>query len=989
MKRGESCWLCEAAIKAAGDELAFRIPVDATDLQLLVSRRHAPDWWSLNEDEQRAILDLLDKVRQETPGGLRVEFESGDDRAHAHIQMIPTEATLSDRLHDGPSRPLIPAIADLVESGNVRAVDLVVSFVMVSGLRLLQPHLDAVLDLGGRVRLLTTDYLGITEKAALQILLARCEEYGDRFQVKVRSSGPVSFHPKGYLLGVRPGSYDAAFVGSANISASGLRDGFEWTLETRDPAAMPAMRDSFRELWDAPDSHELTQQLVDAYVQAERAQDADVVAVALPSQPFAPTSVQREALEALTQTRVAGFGGGLVVMATGLGKTWLAAFDATRPEFRRVLFVAHREEILQQTREVFRAIRPDSTVGLVVGDQDDADADIVLATVQSLSRRLDRLHPERFDYVVIDEFHHAAAASYRRVVNHLHPRFLLGLTATPDRADGADLLSLCEDNLVFECGLTQGIERGLLSPFHYLGVPDPVDFSPLPWRNSRFDPDALESAVITQERTSAALREWRQHAGTRTLAFCVSRRHADRMAEMFREAGIAAAAVHSGATSAPRHESLFDLERAALQVVFSVDMFNEGVDVPAIDTVLLLRPTSSPVVFLQQIGRGLRLSPGKQHLTIVDFVGNHRSFLLPARLLAGLSDGRPATDAELRERLTAGHLELPAGCSVDYQVQARNELLRLLPKSRGRSLAAFVDAWVAEHGRRPTASEAFQAGYNPASAPGRWFGFLAERDCLEPAEVTVAERHRALLTDVATTSMNKSYKMVALRAFCEPDSLVTGMTVEELTGRSRHLVLRDPRLLGDVRSKELADPSQASLEAWVKWWRKWPLEHLSGDGFALSDDRFAVQRPVDAVDAPVLADLLNELIDWRLARYLQTKSLSEVEGAVVRVIQGGGGNPILALGRERNTELPEGRGIPVLVDSQWVTFDFMKVAVNVARREDDGPNELASILRGWFGPDAGASGTDHRVRLWQAEGAWYASPIGPDRAVGEAGAGSD
>ncbi len=403
---------------------------------------------------------------------------------------------------------------------------------------------------------------------------------------------------------------------------------------------------------------------------------------------------------------------------------------------------------------------------------------------------------------------------------------------------------------------------------------------------------------------------------------------------------------------------------------------------------LLLRPTSSPVVFLQQIGRGLRLSPGKQHLTVVDFVGNHRSFLLPARLLAGLADGRPATDAELRERLAAGNLELPAGCSVDYQVQARDELLRLLPKSRGRSLAAFVDAWVAEHGRRPTAGETFQAGYNPASAPGRWFGFLAERGCLEPTEAAVAERHRALLADVATTSMTKSYKMVALRAFCDPDSLVAGMTVEELTRRSRQLVLRDPRLLGDVRSKELADPSRASLEAWVKWWRRWPLEHLAGDGFALSDDRFAVQRPVDAVDAPVLADLLNELIDWRLARYLQTKSLSEAEGAVVRVIQGGGGNPILALGRERNTELPEGRGIPVLVDSQWVTFDFMKVAVNVARRDPDGPNELTRILQGWFGPDAGASGTDHQVRLWQTEGGWHASPIGRGSAVAEEGVGA-
>lgn len=514
-------------------------------------------------------------------------------------------------------------------------------------------------------------------------------------------------------------------------------------------------------------------------------------------------------------------------------------------------------------------------------------------------------------------------------------------------------------------------------------MPDPVDFAPLPWRNSRFDPDELETAVITQERVGAALREWQEHAGTRTLAFCVSKRHADRMAQAFLDAGVAAAAVHSGPTSAPRHESLFDLERGALQVVFSVDMFNEGVDVPAIDTVLLLRPTSSPVVFLQQIGRGLRLSPGKDYVTVVDFVGNHRSFLLPARLLAGLAEGRLATDAELRDRLVAGNLELPAGCSVDYQVEAREELLRLLPKSRGRSLAAFVDAWVAEHGRRPTAGEAFQAGYNPASAPGRWFRFLADRSRLEPAEAAVAERHRVLLADVASTSMTKSYKMVALRAFCDPGRLVAGMTVEELTRRSRQLVLRDPRLLADVRSKELTDPSQASLASWVKWWRKWPLEHLEGEGFELSDDRFRTRLAVDAVDAPILADLMNELIDWRLARYLQTKNLLEAEGAVVRVIQGGSGNPILALSRERNGELPEGRGIPVLVDSQWVTFDFMKVAVNVARREPDGPNELKSILRGWFGPEAGASGTDHQVRLWRSDGNWHAEPIGRGRGEGE------
>lgn len=664
-------------------------------------------------------------------------------------------------------------------------------------------------------------------------------------------------------------------------------------------------------------------------------------------------------------------------MATGLGKTWLAAFDATRPQFRRVLFVAHREEILLQTRDVFRQIRPNASVGLVMGEQHDAKADVVLATVQSLSRRLDQIAPDGFDYVVVDEFHHAAAPTYRKVVDHVQPKFLLGLTATPDRADKADLLSLCEDNLVFECGLVEGIDRGLLAPFHYYGVPDPVDFSPLPWRNSRFDPDALEAAVVTSERASAALREWQRLAGSRTLAFCVSVRHADHMAQVFSDAGIPSVAVHSGATSAPRHEALYDLARGRHRIVFSVDMFNEGVDVPEIDTVLLLRPTESPIVFLQQIGRGLRLSDGKDHLRVIDFVGNHRSFVLVARVLAALSNGTLASDQRLREVLESGEFALPPGCSVDYEVEVRRDLLTMLPVARGRSLAGFVESWRDEHGYRPTATQAFRAGYNPASAPGRWFAFLLERGYLDETQSVIAGKYSHLLANVASTSMTKSYKMVALRAFVQPEALLQGMSVEELTRRSRRLVLRDPRLLADVRTKELADPERASLDAWIQWWRKWPLEHLEGAGFTLRGDLFAPAVGVsDDDDAPVLAELLNELIDWRLARYLQTKGLSGAESALLRVIRNSSGSPILMLGRDKNTDLPEGRGVSVKVDGRWMTFDFMKVAVNVARSSTDGANELPEVLRGWFGPDAGVSGTEHRVRLWRDEEGWHAEPVG-------------
>ena len=344
----------------------------------------------------------------------------------------------------------------------------------------------------------------------------------------------------------------------------------------------------------------------------------------IPEEPPKPRPIQEEALRALAQTRSDGFRAGMVTMATGLGKTWLAAFDAARPEVTRVLFVAHREEILKQSRDVFRRVIPDASLGLYYGGEKRPDAEIVFASVQTLSRNLDRFAPDAFDYVFVDEFHHAAAASYRKVLDHFTPDFLVGLTATPDRMDGADLLALCADNLVFECDLIEGIRRDELVPFHYWGVPDPVDFEPIPWRNGKFDPAALEAAVETQERAQSAFDEWQSRRGTRTLAFCVSTHHSDFMSDFFRARGIRCASVHSGQTSAPRHESIDALRAGDLEVIFAVDLFNEGLDVPDIDTVLMLRPTESPIVFLQQFGRGLRTQEGEGALTVIDFIGNHR-----------------------------------------------------------------------------------------------------------------------------------------------------------------------------------------------------------------------------------------------------------------------------------------------------------------------------------------------------------------------------
>ncbi|MFM7101839.1 MAG: DEAD/DEAH box helicase family protein, partial [Verrucomicrobiota bacterium] len=362
-----------------------------------------------------------------------------------------------------------------------------------------------------------------------------------------------------------------AFIGSSNLSASALRSGIEWNwqvVSSRDQREVAGIRAAFDHWFGHPDTCAVTEAWLKEYrrrrpvasdrqVRTEVGLSGEVIREEMePRVTATPTAIQHEALAALAATRAAGNRAGLVVLATGLGKTWLAAFDS-RP-FRRVLFVAHREEILAQTQGVFRRVRPEASTGFYMGEARMPEADILLASVQTLGRQphLRQFARDRFDYVVIDEFHHAAAPTYRALLGHFEPQFFLGLTATPDRSDGADLLALCGENLVYECDLVAGIRRSELSPFRYFGLPDLVDYERIPWRSNRFDEAALTEAVATRERADHALRSWRQHGGARTVAFCVSQRHADFMAGHFTATGVPSVAVHTGQNSSPRTRSV-------------------------------------------------------------------------------------------------------------------------------------------------------------------------------------------------------------------------------------------------------------------------------------------------------------------------------------------------------------------------------------------------------------------------------------------------
>jgi superfamily II DNA or RNA helicase/diadenosine tetraphosphate (Ap4A) HIT family hydrolase/HKD family nuclease len=1019
MTDGDSPFLATPASEwLLGNDSAFviadRFPVSPGHA-LVVPQRLIGTWWEATDQERADMLALVDEVKgrldaELQPDGYNVGFNdgtaAGQTVGHLHIHVIPRY--LGDMpdprggvryvipgkgnylrphepyaLVDGQERLLRDDLLKCLRDPRFDCVDLLISFVMKSGLEQVHGGLLDALDRGARVRVLTTDYLTVTDADALARLLDLAELRPDAIATRVFHDPATSFHPKAYLFSSADGAVAATFVGSNNLSASGIGGGIEWAIGADQGAPLLA---AFERLWSDPRSRPLTHELLANYrLRWQPAAHTAGVVPEPPATPPAPRPVQRDALTALEQTRLEGFRRGLVVMATGLGKTWLGAFDTARPQFRRVLFVAHREEILRQSLEVFRRVQPDADLGLYYGGAKQSGARILFAGVQTLAGNLDKFEPERFDYIVIDEFHHAAARSYRRVIEYFEPGFMLGLTATPNRMDSADLLALCSDNLVYECPLTEGIERGDLSPFRYFGIADDVDYAPIPWRGGRFDPVALTQAVETQERAQHALDVWRDKGGGRTLAFCVTVTHADFMAEFFRSNGVTAVSVHSGPTSAPRTGSVEQLRDGELEVICTVDMFNEGLDVPEIDTVLMLRPTESPVVFLQQLGRGLRRSEGKDVLTAIDFIGNHRSFLVKPRTLLALGTGRQfGTDKVLRAMRT-GDFGLPPECSATYEVELV-DILRAVTRVGARSAPEdYCRSYTDEHGYRPSAVQAYEAGYNPSSARaryGHWFAFLDDLELLTEREGEAARRHGDVLAGIETEAITKSYKLVTLRALLQLGELRTGADVAEIAWTAHQIVTGDPRLVADTRSTEMPDPSSVDAETWREYWLEWPLAAWTGrlrgssnGWFRIDGRRFVPAFQVATDVGDTFDSMVEELVDYRLARYLFTQASRLEEAFRLKVIQASG-RPILMLDRDHNRELPEGE-TPFVADGVVYTGNFVKIALNVAHRSGQLDNALGDLLRRWFGADAGQPGTVQYVELVPGEPHWHMRPASP------------
>jgi superfamily II DNA or RNA helicase len=572
-----------------------------------------------------------------------------------------------------------PGVGNEIEAeiDSADRIDLVLAFIRWTGIRQLLPHLRRHVEAGKPLRVITTTYTGSTELRALEALA----DIGAEVKVSYDTS-TTRLHAKAWLFH-RSSGFSTVYIGSSNLTFSAQVTGLEWNVRAAqrlNPELIAAFDRTFATYWADPHFEPFDPKRFHRAIATPRSDDSILTPFEIEPYPF-----QRQILERLQVERRKGNPHNLIAAATGTGKTIMAALDyrALRSELdrARLLFVAHRSEILQQSQATFRHVLRDGAFGeLWVGGDRPNTWDHVFASIQSITaNEATSLDPEQFDVVIVDEFHHSAASSYEALLDQLRPKHLLGLTATPERTDGLDVLRWFGGKTSVELRLWDALEQGLLAPFHYFGIHDATDLSGITWRRGRgYDATELTNLYTGDDIwTSKVITAVRDKVGDpktmRALGFCVSIDHANFMADRFKRAGIRSLSITSNTPEADRSRALGDLRDGKVNVLFTVDLFNEGVDIPAIDVVLMLRPTESATVFLQQLGRGLRRTEDKDVLTVLDFVGHQSTefrFDLRYRRMLGRTRRQLETDVQ------QGFPYLPAGCHIDLDDIARDIVLR-------------------------------------------------------------------------------------------------------------------------------------------------------------------------------------------------------------------------------------------------------------------------------------------------------------------------
>ncbi len=795
-------------------------------------------------------------------------------------------------------------LADSIKKAD--SVDIIVSFLMESGVKMLLGELDNALKRGAKIRILTGNYLGITQPSALYLIK---HKLGDQVDLRFYNEKNRSFHPKSYMFHYK--DYSELYIGSSNISRSALTSGIEWNYRfsnKTDPINYEKFYNTFVDLFEnhsiVIDDEELKKYSknwhrpavskdLDRYDLQDDKESSNQIPL------FEPRGAQIEALCALENTRAEGAKRALVQAATGVGKTYLAAFDSKN--YERVLFVAHREEILKQAAESFKNVRDSDDYGFFNGDSKCTDKSVIFASVATLGRP-DYLNekyfaPDYFTYVVIDEFHHAVNEQYQRIVDYFKPKFLLGLTATPERMDGKNIYEICDYNVPYEISLKEAINKGMLVPFHYYGIFDETDYSKLHIVRGRYDEKELNETYIGNvSRYELIYKYYCKYGSRQALGFCCSREHAREMAKEFSKRGIPSVAVFSDASgeyTEDRNVAIKQLKQGKIRVIFSVDMFNEGVDITSVDMVMFLRPTESPIVFLQQLGRGLRKCRGKEFLTVLDFIGNYEKAGRVRFLLSGRSN--QSAGAYSPSDTSA----FPDDCLVDFDMK----LIDFFAEMDKKHLK-LKDQIVNEYfrvkellGRRPDRMDLFtymdDGVYETAIAHSkdnpfkRYLEFLKELDELnQDEEVFCKGIGREFISLLENTSMSKVYKMPVLMAFYNHGNILMEVSETQLLSSWKEFFSTGTNWKDLDKNMTIQKYNDISDREYLKKILSMPVHFLleSGKGFFVKKDGAAIGlreelRPL--IDNPVMVCQMKDVIDYRAMDYYQRRYRMTQENAML------------------------------------------------------------------------------------------------------------
>lgn len=778
---------------------------------------------------------------------------------------------------------------------NAEEIDIIVSFIMESGVKLLIDDLKLAIDRGVKIRILTGNYLNITQPQALYLLRGELEDKVDLHFYNVPNT---SFHPKAYIFHNKNDS--EIYIGSSNLSKGALTNSIEWNYhfkKSEQKQDFIHFYNTFEELFNNY-SIEITDDVLKEYSKTWIKPKflKTIQKIKETSETFEPREAQIEALYALDKSREEGFDKALIVAATGIGKTYLAAFDCKN--YNRVLFVAHREEIIYQASESFKNIYPEKSRGYFYRDVKNTDEDFIFALVQSLGKEkyLDEKYFKRddFDYIIIDEFHHAVASNYKRLLNYFKPKFLLGLTATPERLDNKDVFALCDYNNVYELRLKEAIGKGWLVPFKYYGIYDgTVDYSTITMKNGHYDDKKLEEKLMINRRGELVYKNYLKYPSKRCLGFCSSRSHAEYMAKFFNEKGIKSAAIYSGSqreNAISRNEGIEKLKKGDLKILFTVDMFNEGVDLPSIDMILFLRPTQSPTIFLQQLGRGLRRDTNKEYLTVLDFIGNYKKANLIPLLLS-----ETKYDNKFFIRHSPLELEYPEDCFIDFDFQ----LIDLF-KEQAKNELNLKDKIITEYysikselGYRPSRMDLFlKMDENIIETMKKrskfnifkdYLGFLNDNDeLLEEEKTFINTIAHDFLKVLENTSMTKSYKMPILKAFYNNGEIKLNITEEDVYTNMKEFYNYQSNGIDMLKDKSSKNYKNWNKKEYLRLAKNNPIKFLkkSSGKFFIENENYALGLNKDLekyITLNTFKKHFNDIIEYRTMDYYKNRLNKQLE----------------------------------------------------------------------------------------------------------------